>query len=286
MGYSNWSGDFYRDREAERAKTGRDAFVYDSAMRSTPTEERTCHADMNPHGVTRESRDSDEHPESVAIAVVIDQTGSMSGTPRVLQQALPKLMTQLVEGGCPHPQVMFAAVGDETNREKASLQIGQFESGIEMDDDLGKIYMEGMGGGSFQESYQNAIYFFARHTEIDCHTKRGEKGYLFIVGDEQAYDHVKKNEIKSLFGDDVQADIPIADIVAEASEKYHVYFVIPAGTNHAGDVRLIDFWNGLLGNDHVIQLPDASHICECITSTVTTGETPRDSIPATRNVRL
>ena len=286
MGYSNWSEDFYVDREAERARTGKDAFVYHDAMKGTAASERKCHEDMNPHGVTRESRDSDEHPESVAIAVVIDQTGSMSGTPRVLQQALPKLMTQLVEGGCPHPQVLFAAVGDETNREKASLQIGQFESGIEMDDDLGKIYMEGMGGGSFQESYQNALYFFARHTEIDCHAKRGEKGYLFIVGDEQAYDHVKKNEIESLFGDDVQDDIPVADIVAEASEKYHVYFVIPAGTFHAGEDRLIDFWNGLLGADHVIQLPDASHICECVTTTVTTGETPRASTPKTRNVRL
>ena len=141
---------------------------------------------MNPYGVTRESRDSDEHPESIAIGVILDQTGSMKDTPREIQKVLPKLMTALVAGGVKDPQVLFGAVGDTTNHEVASCQIGQFESGLEMEDDLGRMYMEGCGGGSYEESYQNVIYFFARHTSIDCLEKRGRKGYLFIVGDEHA----------------------------------------------------------------------------------------------------
>ena len=28
------------------------------------------------------------------------------------------------------------------------------------------------------------MYFMARHTSLDCHEKRGQRGYLFIIGDE------------------------------------------------------------------------------------------------------
>ena len=37
------------------------------------------------------------------------------------------------------------------------------------------------------ESYELAMYFMARHTALDCHEKRGKRGYLFIIGDEMAY---------------------------------------------------------------------------------------------------
>lgn len=285
MGYSNWSDDFYHDREKARVETGTDAFVYHSAMAATPVEERKVHPQMDPKGIIRESRDSEEHPESLAIAVILDQTGSMAGTPRIMQQALPALMGQLVDNGCPHPQVLFGAVGDESNHERASLQIGQFESGIEMDDDLGRIYMEGMGGGSFEESYQNVLYFFARKTSCDCFEKRGIKGKLFLVGDEMPYPFVYRGEIEKLFGDSVQDDIPVADIVREAQEKWDIYFVIPAGTNHAGNPRLISRWVELLGDERfVVQIPDAAGICGVVTSTVTGGGV----LPATanRNVRI
>ena len=286
MGHSNWSEDFYRDREAERARTGKSAFVYHDAIKSGKTA-RGVHAKMNPKGVTRESRDSDEHPESVAIAVILDQTGSMHGTPIIMQQALPKLMDAIKAGGIADPQILFGAVGDETNNEAASLQIGQFESGIEMDDDLGNIYMEGMGGGSFEESYQNVLYFFARHTSIDCHEKRKAKGYLFIVGDEMAYPNVARAEIEKLFGDKVQDNIPTEDIVKEAQEKYHVYFVIPQGTSHATDPRLHAYWAKLVGPEHVLMVDDPTQICGAVTTAVCNpAQASRLAASSSTNVRL
>jgi hypothetical protein len=238
---------------------------------------------MNPFKVTRESRDSDKHPESIAIGLILDETGSMQNTPREAQKALPKLMTALIEGGVKDPQVLFGACGDTANGEVASCQIGQFESGLEMEDDLGRMYMEGKGGGSNQESYQNAIYFFARHTSIDCFEKRGRKGYLFIVGDEHAYDVVRSREVEKLFGDTLQADIPLADIVAECQAKYDIYFVIPAHTHHGSDSSLFNYWEKLLGKGKVLRISDASQICEAVVGAVT-GNAP--SLADEKNVRL
>jgi len=237
---------------------------------------------MNPKEVVRESRDSTEHPESNAIMVMFDVTGSMGGVPRVLQQKLPKLNGLLTRKKyIGHPQVLMAAVGDQTC-DAASLQCGQFESGIEQDDDLSRMYLEGGGGGSNQESYQNAIYFAARHTALDCFEKRKQKGYLFLIGDEHPYDRVDKDEINAVMGDTLQDHVLTVDIVKEAQEKFHVFFIIPGGASHSRDSSLRSKWEGLLGAEHVILLDDPGAVCEAIATIVglTEGTVDLDSAKA------
>lgn len=282
MGYSSWSDDFYRDRADERARTGKTAFVHHDAI-VTGKAKREVHAKMNPKGITRESRDSDTHPESIAIGVVLDETGSMADTPIIMQKALPKLMDAIKAGGVAHPQILFGAVGD-FHSDSVSMQIGQFESGIEMEDDLGRIFMEGGGGGSYEESYQNALYFFARHTSCDCLEKRKQKGYLFLVGDENPYSKATRAELKELFGDNAQDDIPVEALVKEAQEKWNVYFLIPQGTQHGRDPKLRERWAKLLGPDHVVIVEDPSLICEAIVAAVC-NQTPKVS-KSSKNVRL
>ena len=168
------------------------------------------HPALDPLGVTvRESRDSAEHPESLAIAVLFDVTGSMGGVPRVLQAKLPQLLGLLLRKGyAEDPQIMFGAIGDATC-DRAPLQVGQFESDNRMDDDLGRILLEGGGGGQKTESYELAMYFMARHTAIDCYDKRGQRGYLFLIGDELAYPQVKPAEVRDVIGDGLQAALPL-----------------------------------------------------------------------------
>lgn len=115
------------------------------------------HPQMDIAGKIRESRDSVEHPESLAIAVIFDVTGSMGSVPRVLQTKLGALMRLLIQKGyVAHPQVLFGIVGDAYT-DSVPLQIGQFESGLEMDDELGKFYLEGGGGGQVHETYELGI---------------------------------------------------------------------------------------------------------------------------------
>src|SRR5258705_4384204 len=210
MGSGIWSPDVYDAADRYRRATGASAFAYSDSGAST------VHKALDPKGVAmRESRDSDEHPDSVAIAVLFDVTGSMGSVPRVLQQKLPQLLGLLLRKGyVKDPQILFGAIGDATC-DRVPLQVGQFESDNRLDDDLGRFVLEGGGGGQMTESYELAMYFMARHTSLDCYEKRGKRGYLFIIGDEQAYKKVKPAEVKAVIGDKLAEPIGLRAMVDE-----------------------------------------------------------------------
>ncbi len=271
MGTTRWSDDHYRDRAKLRARAGKDAFEYDHAIR-TGEVERVVHPRMNPHGVrVRESRDNDAHPQSHAVAVLFDVTGSMQQVPRVLQAHLPKLMGLLIRKGyLDHPQVLIGAIGDATC-DAAPLQVGQFESGIEIEEDLGKLFLEGGGGGHITESYELALYFMARHTSIDCFEKRGQRGYLFVIGDEIPYAMVKRKEVGALIGDGLQANIPVEEVVAELQRTYDVYHVLPKMTSNWKNAEVRRRWVELLGQN-ALRLEEPAAICELIASAIGVAE--------------
>lgn len=270
MGSTNWSDTHYTDRVTARAATGAPAFAYHAeAVRSGKHE---AHKSLDPKDVkVRESRDSDAHPDSLAIAVLFDVTGSMQTVPSLLQKNLPKLMGLLMRKGyCDHPQVMVGAIGDATC-DRVPLQVGQFESGIEIENDLTNLYLEGGGGSYSTESYELAMYFMAKHTSIDCFEKRGKKGYCFILGDEMPYQNVKSAEVKSVIGDTMQDGITLKEIVAELQQKYDVYFIIPNMTSGYSSTSVLGCWTGLLGQN-VLRLEDPEAVCELIASTIGVAE--------------
>jgi hypothetical protein len=265
MGSGRWSTDVYEVASRFRAASGTSAFAYsDSGACSV-------HPDLDPLGTRRESRDSAEHPRTLAIAVLFDVTGSMRAVPRALQVKLPQLLgLMLRKGYAEHPQIMFGAIGDATC-DRAPLQIGQFESDNRMDDDLGRILLEGGGGGQMAESYELAMYFMARHTAADCYEKRGRRGYLFLIGDEMAYPQVAAAQASKVIGDGLQVDLPIAAITAELTRMWDTYYILPAGASHVGDTEVLSYWRGLLGQN-VIELADTDAVCEIIALTVGLGE--------------
>jgi len=266
MGSGRWSTDVYDAAARFRAATGASAFAYSDGGAAR------VHPALDPYGVPfRESRDSSERPESLAVAVLFDVTGSMGGVPRALQAKLPQLLGLLLRKGyVAHPQIMFGAIGDATC-DRAPLQVGQFESDNRMDDDLGRILLEGGGGGQKTESYELALYFMARHTVTDCFERRGRRGYLFVIGDEMAYPRVKPAEARDVIGDELRERLPVAELMAEVTAKWDTYYVLPAGASYVGDREVLGFWRGLLGQN-VIELADLDAVCETIALTVGLGE--------------
>ncbi|WP_405578248.1 hypothetical protein [Streptomyces sp. NBC_01190] len=273
MGSGNWSTNVYDAAARYRAAAGTDAFAYsDRVTRSAPRGSWRAHQTLDPYGLTvRESRDSAEHPTSLAISVLFDVTGSMGGVPRVLQTKLPDLFGLLLRKGyAEHPQILFGAVGDATC-DRVPLQLGQFESDNRMDEQLGNILLEGGGGGQMTESYELALYAMARHTALDCHERRGRRGYLFLIGDEMPYGKVKAREVRKVLGESIPRDIPVQDILAELRRRFHVYYILPAGASYAGNREVLGIWRQLLGQN-VIELDDLDAVCETIALTVGLGE--------------
>jgi hypothetical protein len=264
MGSTSWSDRDYHDRNTTRAATGTSAFAYDAKVKSSGT--LVVHPDMDIKGKRRESRDSKEHPNSTAIAVIFDVTGSMGGIPVVLQKKLGQLMrTLLAKSYLQDPQILFGAVGD-ANSDCVPLQIGQFESGLEMDDDLGKLVLEGEGGGQIKESYELLPYFFATKVDMDCYDKRGKKGYLFTIGDEHPYPKVNRSQVESLIGDKLEADMPLEEAVRLVLEKFEWFHIIPRTTT--GSMPEVKrHWKELLG-ERVLFLDDAEAVCETIAMTI------------------
>jgi hypothetical protein len=263
MGTTRWSDEYFHDRARRRAAEGRDVFEHDHAIRRGAAAGRV-HQRMNPLGVqVRESRDSAAHPESHAVAVLFDVTGSMRSVPRILQANLPQLMGLLTRKGyLEHPQILIGAIGDATC-DAAPLQIGQFESGIEIEDDLSRLWLEGGGGGHITESYELALYFMARHTSLDCVEKRGKRGYLFVVGDEAPYARLKRREVGRVIGDRLPENLPVERVLAELQRIYDVYYVLPRLTNHWNNRHVQQRWVDLLG-PNFLRLEDPAGICELI----------------------
>jgi hypothetical protein len=264
MGSGIWSTSVYD--AAKKLRGGASAFGYSDSGA------RTVHPDLDPLGITmRESRDSDEHPTSLAITVLFDVTGSMGGVPRILQTKLPQLLGLLMRKGYVRdPQIMFGAIGDATC-DSAPLQVGQFESDNRMDGDLERIVLEGGGGGQKRESYELALYFMARHTATDCFEVRGKRGYLFIIGDEMAYDRVKPREVSAVIGDTLAEPVPLLAIAAEVTRCWDTYYILPEGASYVGDDEVLSFWRKLLGQN-VIELADLDAVSETIALTIGLGE--------------
>ncbi len=231
-----------------------------------------AHPTLDPKGVkVRESRDSGEHPESNSVMVMFDVTGSMLGIPVMLQKKLPQLLGMLLRKNyVSDPQILFGAIGDATC-DSVPLQVGQFESDNRMDENLENLFLEGGGGGQRTESYELGMYFAARHTAIDCWEKRGRKGYLFLIGDEMAYNRVKKDEVNGIIADGLEGDIDLKAITQEVQERYHVFYILPKKASYGGDKQILGFWRSLFG-ERVLELEDVDAVCELIALTIGLNE--------------
>ncbi|CAK8717439.1 MAG: hypothetical protein CDV28_10172 [Candidatus Electronema aureum] len=216
--------------------------------------QRSINNAMNPHGIrVREARDSAEHPNSVAIILALDVTGSMGSIPHhLVKEGLPKIMGRIIQSGTPDPQLLFLAVGDH-ECDNSPLQVGQFESNDELLDKwLTDVYLEGGGGGNAGESYLLAWYFAGFHTSIDCFEKRQQKGFLFTIGDEPTLLDVPAQAVKHIMGDGQYENYSASVLLDRARELYHVFHLHIRQTSAGSNQQTMDGWKQLMGNQLII----------------------------------
>lgn len=258
MGYSGWSSDAYTNLSRSYVGKSADDIFSNSAV-----------SDMLPKGVdVREARDSEEHPESLAVMVFLDVTGSMGHIPEaIVKNKLGALMNTIIDNGVPDPQILFGAIGDH-HCDRTPLQIGQFESGTEeLDKWLTSMYLEGGGGGQNMESYLQAWLIAGRHTSIDCFEKRNEKGFLFTIGDEKNWNEMDAHALKEIMGY-AQTD-PVTDdqLLEEAQRLYNVYHIHINEASYRDDPNVLGYWKEKLGERFIV-LNDYNALCETISTLI------------------
>lgn len=234
---------------------------------------------MNPHGISlRESRDSAEHPNSLAIVLALDVTGSMGSVPHFLvKQGLPDIVDKIIKKGIADPQILFLGIGDH-ECDSSPLQVGQFESSDELLDNwLTDVYLEGGGGGNAGESYMLAWYFAALHTEIDCFEKRNQKGFLFTIGDEPVLESIPSSALKAIMGDGQHEDYWASALIEKASEKYNVYHIHVKETSSGSRQKVMDGWGQLL-RDNLLIAERSTDIASIISDVVVGNNQQADII--------
>lgn len=244
---------------------------------------RRIHESMEPQkAIIREARDSDVHPWSVPIIIALDVTGSMGKIPHYLiKDGLPKIMDTIMERGIKDSQILFLAIGDGL-RDTYPLQVGQFESGdVELDTWLTRTYLEGGGGGNGGESYHLAWLFAGKNTVTDAWEKRGQKGFLFTIGDEPCHDPLPANIIRNLTNNQVERSMSNQELLELAKEKYNVYHLqIMEGAEGRSSLR---FWKNLLG-EHCIEVNHHEDVAKLIAETVTSNTNLILEVPETLTV--
>lgn len=225
-------------------------------------------ASLDPKGTSmRESCDSAANPNSTAIIIGLDVTGSMGSVLNSMARVGLKTLAEEIYNRKPvsDPHIMFMGIGDVACGDEAPLQVTQFEADIRIAEQLTKIWLEEGGGGNGSESYALAWYSAGMHTRIDCFEKRNKKGFIFTVGDDGPTPHLTRSEIEKVFGYKVEKDLTSEELLTMASRQYEVYHLMLTEGRRASDTTVINKWKNLLG-ERAIKLTDHTKMGEVIVS--------------------
>lgn len=225
-------------------------------------------SDWLPKNVTRESCDSEEHPNSTPIVIGLDVTGSMD---RILTQVAKRIgdtMVEIIKRKCvTDPQILFSAIDDYITSYGKCIQVTQFESDIRIAKQMYDLSFIERGGGNNFESYADLWYFVKHHTKCDA-IKKGRKGIVITVGDDGVQDYIKKKEILDVFGDKVQDDIQTDKLLSQLNRNWEVFHIsLAEGSTYSDSVKRS--WDRYLGERHIV-LEDTDKLNEIIISLLQT----------------
>ena len=152
------------------------------------------------------------------------------------------------------PAISFCAIGDVAY-DKAPLQITDFGQGLQLDQTLSKIFLEGGGGNNLYESYELAAYFYANH----CEMPKGELPYFFITGDEHFYENITQFALSKVFN--IHTDkhehmkkIPSLEIWSLLKTKFNVFHLHKPFKKKNEDPNIIKEWEEVLGCERILKM--------------------------------
>jgi hypothetical protein len=273
MGGGSWSDADWNSHASASAAMPTDHLFKTHSAASVKAAIKPVNIDM------RESRDSIDHPNATPVIVGLDVTGSMGMiAAAIAKEGLGIVFKELLtRKPISDPQVMAMAIGD-ANCDRVPLQVTQFESDMRITEQLLELFLEGGGGGNSFESYNLPWAFAGRKIATDAFEKRGKKGYLFTVGDENAPKDLTLEQLKQFVDPEATQAIGNAELLEAAGKQFHIFHLIVAEGDHAsryGVDSVKATWTPLLGQ-RVLVLDDYKKLAEVIVSAiqVVEGEAP------------
>ena len=278
MGGGSWTKASY---SAYTTSTrGMDSVTYTSSNLNTQEvyKARYLSDELNPKNVMRECCDTDEHPNTLPVILALDVTGSMGTAATEVAKKLGVIMGDIYDDDdIPDVEFCVMAIGD-LYCDSAPIQISQFESDVRIAEQLDKVWFEGGGGGNKWESYTAAWYMGVNHCKLDC-WKRGKRGIIITLGDEQLNPELQAPKISKFVGDENREDIDTKALYAEACEKYEIHH-ISVDDRHSSyrhnnyNDRVDKSWKPLLGqNYHVCKISElAGAIAEIVSGNTGSGD--------------
>ena len=229
----------------------------------------------------RESVDGGDNPNSTPLIVALDVTGSMHSVLDAMARKGLKTICEEVYNRKPivDPHICVLGIGD-VECDHAPFQATQFEADIKIFEQLEKIWLEGGGGGNDHESYILAWYFAKFRTKCDSFAKRGNKGYIFTIGDEEVTPKIHSSQFEQFMGDGQMPAYTAQELFDLVFPEWNVFHIIVKEGSHASRnynaVR--KSWIDVLSEQRVIDLDDHQHVGEIIVSTleVASGKTLKE----------
>lgn len=202
------------------------------------------------------------------VVVALDVTGSMGDWSKIIYDKMPMFFGQIMlQGYLKDPAISFAAVGD-ANCDRAPLQVCDFARGTDLDGWLKKLYLEGGGGGTMQESYELAAALYAKTS----FTAKDAEPIFFFIGDEGFYKRVAAHVAERVLG--VDGSIDGDDAMKKLCEKFEVFLVhkVYGGNDDAITAQ----WAEAIGRERILKLDDAKAVVDVMLGAIAIISSARD----------
>ena len=234
-------GDYYdRDVISSNSSAGFSAQTNDVVGVTT-----SLHISMDPKRWKENKLNCDK---ANPIIFALDVTGSMGNWSKIIYEKMPMFYGQImIQNYLKDPSISFCAVGD-AKCDSAPLQVSEFGQGKEIDQLIGKMYLESGGGGNKHESYELSAYFYDHHVELS----NVEMPFFFLTGDEGFWEKLGGNTIKRIIGADPHKDFVGKDIWKDLIKKYNMFFIKKPFDDPINEIQIKSQWVQALGEERIL----------------------------------
>ncbi len=200
------------------------------------------------------------------LVVAVDITGSMRELPKLIFEKLCILYNEalffLPEELKDSFEISFAAIGD-AYADRYPLQITDFATGFELDQNIKSLNPEGGGGAAYRETYELLAYYYATRCNMPKAMKT-IRPMLIFIGDEGYYAKINRGQIKDLMGDPPQTDLISLEIFEKLRKKFDVYILRVEYQDQKANQEIHESWIEALGKERVIMLREPRRVVDTV----------------------